>query len=217
MNKTSCLELNDVYPPSEDTFLLVDAVTADKLFMQSYFQPFPSLVVEMGVGSGTVMKQVSSCYADNYAILYLATDIQYAALHSFSSGTTGHILEFLQSDLFTSLRPTDDWMCIFNPPYVATDEEEYMRGQTEQSDVATWAGGIQGRQLIDRFCEQLCEATANSHRVLLYLLLVDTNRPTEVLQFLRDKGNFVTVQLAHRRVGWESIRVYRCCKVSHSH
>ncbi|GJD07436.1 hypothetical protein Gasu2_17960 [Galdieria sulphuraria] len=192
LRKHFCLEWNEIYPPSEDTFLLVDAVLSDKRFVQSYFQPFPSLVVE--------------------SILYLATDIQYTALHSFKLKATGHIFEVIQSDLLTSLRPTDDWMCIFNPPYVSTDEEEYKRGQTEHSGVATWAGGILGRQVIDRFCEQLCETTTNSHRVLLYLLLVDTNCPSQVLQFLRDKGNFVTLQLVHRRVGWESIRVYRCWK-----
>lgn len=146
--------MDPIYPPSEDTFLLVDALIKDKAFMQWYFQPLPWLVVEVGVGSGTVITQVSLEYGDNNEILYLATDIQSHALHSFRA--TYHLFDLLQSDLLTWLHPTDHWMCIFNPPYVATDEEEYIRGQTEQTDLATWAGGIRGRQVIDRFCQQLC-------------------------------------------------------------
>jgi len=210
-----------IYPPSEDTFLLIDAIVDDRDFMQRYFMSLPSLFVEIGVGSGTVTSQVAaSCFDDHTKTLYLGTDIQYPALHRFQQFVPSvatekqRIVEVVQGDLLTFLRPMDEWVCIFNPPYVATEEEEYWRGQHQRSDIATWAGGILGRQLVDRFCQQLCEVTRNSRRVLLYLLLVDTNQPTQVMQFLQTNGNFCTLEINHRRVGWESIRVYRCWKRS---
>ena len=72
----SSAELNAVYEPSDDTFLLIDALHADKDRLQDSSAP-PALCVEIGCGSGVVITSLSCLLPDSRC---MALDINPTAL-----------------------------------------------------------------------------------------------------------------------------------------
>ncbi|KAJ2989614.1 HemK methyltransferase member 2, partial [Globomyces sp. JEL0801] len=83
---------------------------------------------------------------------YLAVDINPQACDiSFRTGSQNNVSVDLVNTNFTDglnkrLHGTIDVLC-FNPPYVVTPTEEIGSKSIE----ASWAGGIDGREVIDRF------------------------------------------------------------------
>ncbi len=53
----------------------------------------------------------------------------------------------LLSDLGQNIRPQTVDLLVFNPPYVPSEQEELGRADI----AAAWAGGLNGRVVIDRF------------------------------------------------------------------
>lgn len=114
-----------------------------------------------------------------------------------------------------------DVLC-FNPPYVVTTPEEVGSHGIE----ASWAGGIDGRQVIDEFlpfvpvsgslflfhCHILPILTHSpilSQKRLLspdgvfYLLLINENRPNQVAEILRGEHGMHADIIMERRAGRE--------------
>jgi release factor glutamine methyltransferase len=80
---------------------------------------------------------------------------------------------------------------IFNPPYVPTPNDEIMPVTLETSETPglnfianAWAGGEDGRVVIDQFLPLLPELLANNATSRCYLVLVDENRPKEIARIL---------------------------------
>ena len=62
-------------------------------------------------------------------------------------------------------------MIIFNPPYVATEQDELERAQEQKGIEAAWAGGKFGIEVLENFLPQ---ARARlSDQGIIYLLLID--------------------------------------------
>jgi release factor glutamine methyltransferase len=98
-------------------------------------------------------------------------------------------------------------LLLFNPPYVPTPDEEV--GSTQQL-AAAWAGGTDGRRVVDRAVPQIAALLERSSGTCL-LVTVDDNRPAQLARefgrrgmqmrpFLRRRARneFLTVQ----RITW---------------
>lgn len=101
-------------------------------------------------------------------------------------------------------------LIIFNPPYVPTDRSELDRALRERDIVASWAGGQDGREVIDVFLSQVGPFLANQG--YLYLVVLDTNKPAELLTFAAEH-NLNGKIVDERRAGIEKLYIMRFQKL----
>ena len=93
---------------------------------------------------------------------------------AFHNGLQGTRL--IESNLFTSV-PEDELfdVIVFNPPYVATEEDELNRAQELKGIEAAWAGGKYGIEVLEQFLPQARSRLTDNG--VIYLLLIDQNMP----------------------------------------
>ncbi|KAG0246916.1 HemK methyltransferase member 2 [Mortierella sp. GBA43] len=83
----------------------------------------------------------------------------------------------------------------FNPPYVLTPSEEV----GSHSVVASWAGGIDGREVIDKFLPLVKNLL--SPKGVFYLVVVNENKPDDIRDIMKKDGfdsSVVKTRLAGR-------------------
>ncbi|KAF9915014.1 HemK methyltransferase member 2 [Lobosporangium transversale] len=126
-----------IYEPAEDTFLFLDAFEDEALFLKELQ---PKISLEIGSGSGCVTAFVakilgeSNCFTNTFPFQstpYFKVSVEIIETH-------------LISGLLPRLQGQFD-LIYFNPPYVLTPSEEVGSNSVE----AAWAGGIDGREVID--------------------------------------------------------------------
>lgn len=173
--------LPNVYEPSDDTYLLVDAAL-------NVVRPTDS-VLEVGTGCGLIAKIVA-----RVARSVIATDINPQAVVN----ATLNGVDAIQGDLFANLNRQFD-LVIFNPPYLPAHSNM-------SSDWLTraWDGGPSGREVIMRFLSQVDRHLTKKGRVLMTISSSTGYR--EVTE--RMKAQFEIVRkLAERKVFFEALYV----------
>ncbi|XP_013776500.1 hemK methyltransferase family member 2-like [Limulus polyphemus] len=190
-----------VYEPSEDSFLLIDALENDLELIRKLN---PSICLEVGSGSGVVISAVSKVFPSAYC---LATDINHvAALATKKMAETNKVtVEPVVTDLTSAVRSrllSQVDLLVFNPPYVVTPSEEV----GTQSLQAAWAGGIKGRQVMDRFFPFVPQLL--STKGLFYIVVLKDNNPDEITEFMFGQGLKMNNVLS-RRCGIEHLSVLR--------
>ncbi|CAH8853565.1 unnamed protein product [Trichobilharzia szidati] len=211
---TSCInepEFADVYPPSEDSYLFLDALESDAEFLSKLN---PSITLEIGSGSGVI--SAFMCSHILKPLFHICTDISFAACrasqrvldHNVPSSSVAYnaINCSLATPLLPRLHQKVD-LILFNPPYVPTSSEEYEAANS--SIVAAWSGGLRGRQVIDPFLSQAVSLL--SEQGCIYLLLSADNCIDEVHQLV-DKlsnGRLQSKRILHRRSHNEFLTVFR--------
>ncbi len=153
----------NVYPPEDDTFLLLGAALA-------LISP-RERVLEVGCGSGFIAAGLSP-RAD-----VVGTDINpYALVQSREAG-----VEVVCTDLLCGIRgPFDTVIC--NPPYLPTRPDERVGDWLEYA----LDGGEDGTAVIRRFAEQVGRVLAPGGRVLL--LVSSLTNPSLVRDIFRERG-----------------------------
>lgn len=128
---TECAE---VYPPAEDTFLLLDNLEVSKGLK----------VLEMGCGTGLV-----SCHIAYNGAELTAADINPKAVDCTSNNLKNNNLKgsTVISDLFQNIHEKFN-LIVFNPPYLSAEEEGC--GIIEKA----WAGGPTGTEILAEFLKQ---------------------------------------------------------------
>ena len=116
-------------------------------------------------------------------------------------------IEFVECDLATPL--LDDCegaidVLVFNPPYVPTEDSEITGNGIEIS----WAGGTDGRIVIDRALPQIARLLRKPDGVC-YMITVDDNRPTQMASILREEHGLDMVPLMRRRARNEYLSVQK--------
>lgn len=197
-------DFENVYEPAEDTFLMMDALEKD---YKTILESKPLICVEIGPGSGVLITFLASIVQDAY---YIASDINdLSSYATLQTGQENHVnINTITDNLMSSLTPrlakkVD--VLLFNPPYVVTPSGEV--GGTQLS--AAWAGGIDGREVIDNFLP--VAVTLLSDNGLLYLLLLAQNKPDEIMSIMASHG-FHSSVILKRKAGPEYLSVVRFSK-----
>lgn len=203
----------DVYEPSDDSFVLVDGLVAE---VELWSTAQPAVVVEVGCGSGYVVCSAALMLKQLGLTSYvLATDVSSAALAATSATLAAHGMqpevELAQDDLLTALhhrlRGHVD-LLLFNPPYVVTPDEEV----TTSGIAAAWAGGLDGRVVIDRFLAML--GSLLSEKGVAYMVAIQQNKPEQILQQVQERGVLSGHIVLTRRADEELISVLAFCRQS---
>ena len=187
-NHVFCV-LENVYEPAEDTFLLAENLCVSK----------NDFVLDMGTGCG-----ILGILAAKKARSVIAVDINPYAVYCAKMNAKLHRVErkmnILRGDLFQPIKAGEKFdMILFNAPYLPSEKEE----RKTWIDRA-WAGGLGGRELIDRF---LLEAPKRLKMDGRFFLVQSTlSDVDETMQILREIGLQARV-LAKEKVAFETLVV----------
>jgi release factor glutamine methyltransferase len=179
----------DVYPPSEDTYLLLDAidVRADDTFL------------EVGCGAGLI-----TVVAANQAQSTVSIDSSYVAasntrenLRRNNQTRNCHVFE---SDLLAALAPSVRFsLIVFNPPYLPQDHEH-----TDLDHALV--GGEAGTELTQRFIRQAADHLLEGGRI--FVVVSNLANIESVKQTMIDCG-FKVDTVSEVALFFEKIQVLR--------
>lgn len=176
-----------VYEPDEDTFLLAEKMTVTE----------DDTVLDMGTGCG-----ILAVLAAEKAKSVLAVDInpyaiQCASRNAETNGVKERI-EFRHGDLFQPINPNENFsLILFNAPYLPSEPDE------EKSWIGkAWAGGRNGRKIVDRFVMDAPNFLAAGGRIqLVQSSLSEINKTIEMF----GERNLRARVVAQVKVAFESI------------
>ena len=159
----------EVYEPAEDSFLL-----ADNLDINSKDE-----VLEIGAGTGFI-----TIVASKVAGKVIATDVNDHALKcTIKNAVTNkaYNIELKKGDMFKPVEGQKFDLILFNAPYLPTSEAEKLDNELN----AAFDGGLNGRDIIDRFIEQVRDFLREKGRVqLVQSSLADTEKTISRLEGL---------------------------------
>jgi methylase of polypeptide subunit release factors len=215
------------YPPSEDTYLLIDGC-------RSWFQEHgiraahprtrPVLVLEVGCAAAFVLEALAtdvawldgpqaSSHVENCGLLlllpfFIGSDVNLAALHQAQRRLAATLpIDLVCGSLMTALRADVFDLVLFNSPYVETSADELAEAQRCRDLRAAWAGGWLGLQvaaaLIRQFMVTPTAALTSEHHASAWLLLVTQDRTWWHRAFSNQFAFFVK----QRRAGDERLLV----------
>ncbi|NWW78320.1 HEMK2 methyltransferase, partial [Climacteris rufus] len=192
-----------VYEPAEDTFLLLDALERDAGRLR---EARAEICLEIGSGSGVVSTFLAASILGPSA-LYICTDINpMAAYCTQETALLNNVhLQPVITDLVEGLSARLNGkvdLLLFNPPYVVTPSEEVKSHGIE----ASWAGGKQGREVMDRVFPLVPDLLSPGG--LFYLVTIKENNPDEILETMKKSGLKGTRVLS-RQAGQEMLTVLK--------
>jgi release factor glutamine methyltransferase len=177
-------KLEEIYEPAEDTFLLLKAALLEA-------NPSDS-TIEIGCGRALI-----SCELAKRVKCILATDMNpYAVKLARECG-----INAIRADLFKGLKARFD-LIIFNPPYLPTTTDEKLEGWINLAI----DGGEDGRDIINRFLEQIKDHLSPEGRSLL--LISSLTGLKEVKEKAREEGLIVR-EVASAKLFFERLIVLK--------
>lgn len=224
-----------VYEPSDDTYLMVDALSWDfdhsngsksndenedsVRARTSMSTSHIRTTLEIGCGTGVstiflakLLESKIQNHSQQVSCRHIVTDINQHAIRitkqtAVQNQMNEETLECYECDLATPLlqeyqNKVD--VIIFNPPYVPTPDEEVGTVDIE----ASWAGGTDGRIVIDRALPQIASLLAKPNGVA-YMITVDDNKPEQIASFMLEKYGIVVQPFLRRRARNEFLSVLK--------
>lgn len=195
LDHTTFADWKDVYEPAEDTFLLLDALYADREALRG-----SRTVVEVGPGSGAVATYLAALTRTH--VLALDINARACALTRRTAAANAVKVDVARGDLCAALRSNTVDALIFNPPYVPTPDAEVGSSGIE----ASWAGGLNGRRVLDRLLLHVPRVLAARGR--FYVVVVAENDPASIMSYLEARGLAGTT-VARTKARNESLAVLR--------
>lgn len=151
-----------VYEPAEDTFLLAENLDIKRR----------DEVLEIGTGTGLI-----TIIAAQNSRKVVATDInEYAIKCALKNTITNRTynVELREGNLFEPVAGEKFDLILFNTPYLPTDEDEKLGDELN----AAFDGGLEGRETIDQFIEQVKDHLKEEGRVQLVQSSLSNNEKT---------------------------------------
>lgn len=194
------IDFKHIYEPAEDSFLLLDALEKD---LENLKSEQPTFCVELGPGSGILIAAIAKYIPQTFCI---GVDVSpYACRASQSTAKENGVgVDLVNMNLLHGIRANSIDLLIFNPPYVPSrleESEDFETGvkESSQSIVQTWAGGINGREIIDKFLKDLQRVMAPKGTV--YLLLLKENDPNQIVEQMQNSGFQAEIFMERRILG----------------
>ena len=141
----------DVYEPAEDSFLFAENLPVER----------SRTIVDVGTGCG-----ILAIAAAKNAERVVAVDLNPYAIHcalrnAKLNGVIGK-MDFIQGDLLGAVTQYEKFdLILFNAPYLPVENRD------ESWLSCSWSGGKSGREVIDRFIDQVPEHLNSNGRMLL--------------------------------------------------
>lgn len=143
------------------------------------------------MGSGYVINSLFHDVLSNDCV-GVGVDINHDALRASESAVKGKTVDLLQGSLMSSIAKRPIFDIIFcNPPYVPSVSLEEYKKKCEVIDLS-WAGGINGRQIIDSYITMGSDLLSDTG--VMYLLVVQRNDPDSMIEMARELGLQCTVK-----------------------
>ena len=107
-------------------------------------------VLDLGTGCGLLGILAAKKAASVVAVDLNPYAIRCAKENSILNGVSGK-MDFVQTSLFTALNPNASFdLILFNAPYLPSEE-----GEAKSWIGRSWAGGANGREVVDRFISEV--------------------------------------------------------------
>jgi len=143
---------DNVYEPAEDSILFAENLTVEE----------GSFVLDMGTGCGLLGIVAAAKAAKVVCIDINPYGVRCAKKNAELNGV-GSRAHFIQADLFKSLKAEKVFdSVLFNAPYLPTD-----KGEAGSWLALAWSGGISGRDVIDRFIDEVAGYLKSTGNILL--------------------------------------------------
>lgn len=199
----------------EDSFLVLDALERDLDFLRSLK---PSLCLEIGSGSGCNITFLGQILLPHKPAC-LGIDINsFANKATMATGAANGVsIDAVRSSMVSGMR-LDSLVdvLIFNPPYVPTEELppsiKAMESSLESCLEAAWAGGKDGRYWIDILMPLV--PTILSPCGAFYMVVVDENRPQEIMQMARTQLGLQSCIVIDRRARNEHLSIVKFTRIN---
>jgi len=167
-----------VYETAEDTFLIADKMAVNE----------NDTVLDIGTGCGILAVLAAKKAQHVVAVDINPYAIKCAKKNAKAQGVTEKV-DFFQGDLFQPLRNDKSFsLILFNSPYLPSEPDE------ENSWIGkAWAGGPNGRKVIDRFIAGVpCWLTENGRVLLVQSSLSDPDKTIEMFNELNLQAKVVS-------------------------
>ena len=191
--------LSGVYPPSDDTYLIIDYFK--KEVNENFFDGLPTntikKILDMGTGTGIVAlffqeikKYLSKFTTKIYASDISDTAIRCAMLNERSNNYKDSIT-FIKSDLFRKFPPYLQHsfdIIVFNPPYLPSIRYKGKDLIRRRSD-SNWDGGERGFEVFLEFIRHVKDFLNSKQKYYIYYIssssanLSQLNEQLEILGF----------------------------------
>jgi HemK-related putative methylase len=180
-------EINEIYIPREDSFLLKKNII--KIY-NDYFKDTNKKIeiLDIGTGSGILAKEASK-YGSVIAVDINPEAIKYCKKEHKNIKN----IKFIESDLFSNINEKFD-LIIFNPPYLPEDEIK---------DIALTSGD--GTKTINKFLKHAKDYLFYKGKILLLFSSL-TNK--EKVENILIKQNYEFKQIDEQKMFFEKLYVY---------
>eukprot|EP00510_Aplanochytrium_minuta_P000985 CAMPEP_0184015456 /NCGR_PEP_ID=MMETSP0954-20121128/6316_1 /TAXON_ID=627963 /ORGANISM="Aplanochytrium sp, Strain PBS07" /LENGTH=222 /DNA_ID=CAMNT_0026296233 /DNA_START=3 /DNA_END=671 /DNA_ORIENTATION=+ len=194
-----------VYEPSDDTYLFVDTLESEKEYINS---KNPRVCAEIGGGSGCLSAALSRVLKEPAA--FFISDINpfaaQACLKTLKANKVAYG-EVLNADFLNCISSRLERfgidILLFNPPYVVTPSEEIGTSNI----AASWAGGVNGREVLDRLIPKLPGIMSNTGT--FYVVAIEENNPDNICQMLLEVGFNQAKVISRRKAYNEKLMIIR--------
>ena len=207
-------DYNVVYEPSDDTYLMMDGLRYDFNGRGENSQANIQTTLELGCGTGVSTVYLAQLLVNQRLsnVKHYVTDINRDAIRVTIETIKANNLDLDNfeahcCDLATPLLPDLSEgvdVLIFNPPYVPTPDGEVGSSGIE----ASWAGGTDGRIVLDRALPQIARLLSWPSGVA-YIITVDDNKPEDIARFMMDNYGVLAEPLVRRKARNEYLSVIK--------